>query len=600
MERKASKQTRIALIVLIVFLLASILSLSFAWFTDKKESTSNITFGNILLDVTGASAGENGKLKFNITRNEVTTTTNSKVMPGDIVNIDLTVGLKTNSQPAYYLLKLTDKTNKVFENSIYFSDGTVDSSNNLIVYQTDGTTSWEQNDATKTTTKMVGKITNSDKHNISIKAEISRDYEEENSKTEIICDIYAIQQANLTESEAKNYLLAGLNSNVPLEYTEVEYLESTGTQYIDTEVKPTNGMKLDLTMALTSTGGDQKFFGSYKNTQGTGYESQRGLCLGTLSGNWRVGSGTWQNNTVVATTNKTNLIAQGNTWTINGTTVTTSEIQTATNENSSFYIFAIRYNGTLNTYGKIKVYNLKFYQGNVLTANFVPCVRNSDNVAGLYETVSGKFHTNLGTGEFNTGDVVLPSDYTKKDYIQATGAQYIDTGYIANNNTKVDLEFETTNISKNQALFCSRQTIYLTNPTYTLFLLSGKLRLDIEKQQYATNIDIAQDTKYHVSVEKGIITVGSNTFNVNNQKEFSTGQSMLMFISNTGVSSGELTGLGNQGYMKMYSFKIYDNNKLVRDFVPCVRKSDGKAGMFDMVTKNFYVNSGTGADFITN
>lgn len=407
MEKRASKQTRIALIVLIVFLLASILSLSFAWFTDKKESTSNITFGNILLDVTGASAGENGELKFNITRNEVTTTTNSKVMPGDIVNINLTVGLKTNSQPAYYLLKVTDKTNKVFKNSFYFSDGTVDGSNNLVVYQTDGTTSWEQNNETKTTTKMVGKISNPNKHNISIKAEISRDYEEENSKTEIICDVYAIQQANLTESEAKNHLLAGVNSDVPLEYTQVEYLKSTGTQYID-------------------------------------------------------------------------------------------------------------------------------------------------------------------------------------------------TGYIANNNTKVDLEFETTNISKNQALFCSRQTINLTNPTYTLFILSGKLRLDIEKQQYATNIDIAQDTKYHVSVEKGVITVGGNTFNVNNKKEFTTGQSMLMFISNTGVSSGELTGLGNQAYIKMYSFKIYDNNKLVRDFVPCVRNSDGKVGMYDMVTKNFYVNSGTGADFITN
>ena len=403
MERKASKQTRIALIVLIVFLLASILSLSFAWFTDKKESTSNITFGNILLDVTGASAGENGELKFNITRNEVTTTTNSKVMPGDIVNIDLTVGLKTNSQPAYYLLKLTDKTNKVFENSIYFSDGTVDNSNNLIVYQTDGTTSWEQNDATKTTTKMVGKITNSDKHNISIKAEISRDYEEENSKTEIICDIYAIQQANLTESEAKNYLLAGLNSNVSLEYTEVEYLEATGTQYIDTGYYHNKLTKVVGDFEFTSIPTNNQYifgavdtstscFGFYRNSGGKwSYQFGDGAThnIGT-----DVNVDTNRHMVTLDAVNRKLKMISGNS---NILDITSGYTITKTSTRP-LYLFMRSYSSD-GEYAKAKIYGFKIYENDTLIRNFVPCVRNSDNVAGLYEVVSGKFHTNLGTGE---------------------------------------------------------------------------------------------------------------------------------------------------------------------------------------------------------
>ena len=43
----------------------------------------------------------------------------------------------------------------------------------------------------------------------------------------------------------------------------------------------------------------------------------------------------------------------------------------------------------------------------------------------------------------------------------------------------------------------------------------------------------------------------------------------------------------------MYYTKILDNGTLVRDFVPVIRKSDNKPGMWDKVTRTFYTNSGT-------
>jgi hypothetical protein len=47
--------------------------------------------------------------------------------------------------------------------------------------------------------------------------------------------------------------------------------------------------------------------------------------------------------------------------------------------------------------------------------------------------------------------------------------------------------------------------------------------------------------------------------------------------------------------IKFYYCQIYDDNTLVRDFIPCYRKSDGEVGLYDIVGKKFYTNAGTGA-----
>lgn len=46
---------------------------------------------------------------------------------------------------------------------------------------------------------------------------------------------------------------------------------------------------------------------------------------------------------------------------------------------------------------------------------------------------------------------------------------------------------------------------------------------------------------------------------------------------------------------RLYAFTMADaNGNLIRDFIPCYRKTDGVIGAFDMVTKQFFTNSGTG------
>ena len=49
----------------------------------------------------------------------------------------------------------------------------------------------------------------------------------------------------------------------------------------------------------------------------------------------------------------------------------------------------------------------------------------------------------------------------------------------------------------------------------------------------------------------------------------------------------------NAGATRLYSAKIWDNDILIRDYVPC-KNSNGEIGLYDFVNNQFYGNSGTG------
>jgi hypothetical protein len=56
----------------------------------------------------------------------------------------------------------------------------------------------------------------------------------------------------------------------------------------------------------------------------------------------------------------------------------------------------------------------------------------------------------------------------------------------------------------------------------------------------------------------------------------------IYIFCNHNSSSGGVGPIQNVGGMRLYSFKMYDNGKIVRDFVPC-KNSSGTVGLFDMV-----------------
>lgn len=178
-------------------------------------------------------------------------------------------------------------------------------------------------------------------------------------------------------------------------YTPVEYLESTGTQYINTNYYITSLMKLDFNIQLKSTSGDQKFIGSYGNHDG--------FVLGTLGGLWRIGSGvsddwTIQDTNATLTTDKVHIVIKNNYFTFNDNKY--NEIFKVSNQNDyPLVLFTVAYKGNILKTGSIKLYDFKIYNNDTLVRDYIPVI-DSSNRPCLYDKVEDKFYYNEGTGEF--------------------------------------------------------------------------------------------------------------------------------------------------------------------------------------------------------
>ncbi len=210
------------LIVLILLVLVSTLILTLAYFQDKKEYSGTLDFGNIKLKVSGGVEGDGvttstSKLVFDTARkknNDPTWT--GKYMPGDLVEINLTIGLEENSEPAYYMVFISDE-NEYFETSAYY--GIKDSSGNLKIYKSDGQKVVLQSDNSEQTNIYCGKITKTETHNLTISAKIKDELETQGTSTTVSCKVCAIQQANLTEEDAQIELNLNGSANIlPINY----------------------------------------------------------------------------------------------------------------------------------------------------------------------------------------------------------------------------------------------------------------------------------------------------------------------------------------------------------------------------------------------
>ena len=65
------------------------------------------------------------------------------------------------------------------------------------------------------------------------------------------------------------------------------------------------------------------------------------------------------------------------------------------------------------------------------------------------------------------------------------------------------------------------------------------------------------------------------------QQTFDSSFNIYLFSSDFSGTAGHITQL----YIK--NCKIYDDDELLRDLVPCYRKSDNEIGMYDLVNSVF-------------
>ena len=175
----------------------------------------------------------------------------------------------------------------------------------------------------------------------------------------------------------------------------------------------------------------------------------------------------------------------------------------------------------------------------------------------------------------------IPEEYQEVKYIESTGTQYIDTGLVPSVNHSFSIKFSVGYLG-NCVAFGSR-----TSGNYASSLNQIYLNVTNNNEIKLFNIFGTNDLVLNDNVEANTVFTYKNIHN-NNFQLSSPSQPYYIFTLNNMGSPSTISNI------KMYYFKIYDNNILVRDFVPCYRKSDNVIGLYDKVNSVFYTNAGTG------
>lgn len=199
-------------------------------------------------------------------------------------------------------------------------------------------------------------------------------------------------------------------SKLPEGFTELAYIESSGTQYIDTAFKPNQNTRICMKLqSLDSSISGWAFGGRISNTSGT-----MGVFWYTTNSAWTAdydgNAQRYSFPTSIDASDLLNLDFNKNVLTINGSTktFTAKTFQNTT----SLTLLAVNTSGAISGNISAKLYSCQIYDNGTLVRDFVPVI-SPDGAYGLYDVANSKFYSNAGSGAFTGGAVVdppIPSD----------------------------------------------------------------------------------------------------------------------------------------------------------------------------------------------
>ena len=373
-----------------------------------------------------------------------------------------------------------------------------------------------------------------------------------------------VKDSNPWKEPIQMFVNTGVSTTISSGLVELDYIESTGAQAIDTLV-----IAKDITKVVTD-------FQLVSVVSGT--ESQVMAVWSDVNNCMQCGS---DGTNFMATSRGTTYSQTSN---VLARTIGTSA--PVGSPNISISIFAQNNTSWLS---KAKLYSCKIYKDTTLVRDFIPAKRVSDGMCGLWDKVNYKFYTDINGNNFTAGTekTAIAAIGTPIEYIQSSGTQYINSNFIPKATTRTIMKAEPMSWNTWSAFFGTRNTASPTAsqayiaavPAATLYrsdYFGSSLTAETTTIMQITNID---KNKNICSFNNIMITNTSSTVNA-------TTNMFLLALNDIGTAKYFLSA-------KLYSCQIYDGNTLVRDFIP-VKTTTNIYGLWDKVNKVFYKNAGTG------
>lgn len=213
--------------------------------------------------------------------------------------------------------------------------------------------------------------------------------------------------------------------------------------------------------------------------------------------------------------------------------------------------------------------------------------------------------TDYSTRNLGTAERII---YGEISYIQSDGNVYIDTGFsgyrdnrndvagnIPEDAPRIEITIETGSDAQNKCIFSTENS--------QCFMLS---KVDVNRIQ--TGIRGATFSSAYDGTKKKIIfgsiksyiddSLVKDNSDMSNQYRINTYDKNILLFYKSDIPPGYLTTELVNTNIKIYNFKAYSGDKLVKDLVP-YRKTDGTVCMLDKISGNYHYGIGSGV-FIGN
>ena len=190
-------------------------------------------------------------------------------------------------------------------------------------------------------------------------------------------------------------------SRLPAGYIELAWIQSTGTQFVNSDFKPNQNTRVVMDAYMTAESLPSFFYGSRNSSYTVNY----GLLVNSsgVRSTYNASTLTMSGASIYE---RARIDQNKNVCSVNDVTVTNT---TGTFQSEfPLFLFASNEAGTAKYFGFIRMYSCQIYDNGTLVRDYVPCI-NPDGEVGLYDLVTESFFGNSGTDAFIAGDVVTVS-----------------------------------------------------------------------------------------------------------------------------------------------------------------------------------------------
>lgn len=190
--------------------------------------------------------------------------------------------------------------------------------------------------------------------------------------------------------------------------------------------------------------------------------------------------------------------------------------------------------------------------------------------------------------------MALPNNYTELEFISTrengeNSSAWIDTGFVPSLDTRVLIDFMPTSLAESNSYVFGEWTSWQYG-YFGCFLKGGGnypgISWHYSDSHHSTEVTAVINTRYTIDANKETWTLKNGDGTTLHTYTFTRGETR----AHKNLYIFTFNGAGNRMLGRVYSCKIYDNDTLVRDLVPC-KNADGVVGLYDNVNGQFYGSS---------